>query len=126
MPGRHALEVVSALTTTMARKVTCYLRTQRREWGLTQKELGRLMPGGSRRRVSLVERELTPPKASELVAYMLLFGTPPPEIFPGYVAKIVDGVLRRAAELSKRMQDDASAEAVRKHELLRELPARPL
>ncbi len=110
----------------MSKKVSCYLRTHRRRWGLTQKELGRLLPGGSRRRVSLVEREITAPKATELLAYAFLFGVPPRAIFPRFTERMVEGVIERAAQMSKALENDGSALAEHKHGLLRLLPDRPL
>ena len=110
----------------MSKKVPCYLRTHRRRWGLTQKELGGLLPGGSRRRVSLVERGITAPKAAELLAYAFLFGVPPRDLFPRFTERMVESVMERAAQMSKALENDSTALAEHKHGLLRRLPDRSI
>lgn len=76
--------------------------------------------------MSLVERGIRPPKAAELVAYALLFGVPPRDIFPRFTERMVESVVQRAAKMSKVLENDDSALAKHKHELLRLLPERPL
>src|SRR5690242_4565456 len=81
----------------MASKVPCYLRTLRREWGLTQKELARLVPGVKRARlVSKVERGKRVPKSTELLAYAVIFDRRPEAIFPTLSQEIEAAVRRNA------------------------------
>lgn len=105
----------------MPTKVPCYLRTLRRRWGLTQKEIALLVPRGRRVRVSETERGKVPPRASELLAYALAFGFPPQAIFPAYAETVADEAMRGALELDRSLEEDASPKAARKHEFLRQL-----
>lgn len=97
----------------MSSNVTCYLRTHRRKWGLTQAELASLLPRGDRHRVSCVERALTPPNAEEILAYSLIFGSSPLALFPKYATTIDDAVMRGAYKLYQRMERAKTARAAR-------------
>jgi len=108
----------------MPSKVSCYLRTLRREWNLTQEELALLVPRCQRERVSDVERELESPNARELLAYALIFGTTPGAIFRHYIEEIEEAVMRGAAELDRRLAEDDSRSAAKKIEFLNQLSAR--
>lgn len=108
----------------MPSKVPCYLRTLRKRWNLTQKELASLVPRGRRARVSDVERGRIQPRASELLAYALIFNLPPQSIFRGYAEEIEDVVMRRAAELDRRLADDETPSAMRMKELIEEMGRR--
>src|SRR5258706_14259963 len=108
----------------MPSKVPCYLRTLRKKWGLTQKELASLVPRCRRNRVSDVERGKISPRASELLAYALIFGLPPQAIFRKYAEDIEDTVLRGAAELDRRLANDDSPSAARKIDFLEQLSNR--
>ena len=108
----------------MSSKVACYLRTLRREWGLSQEELASLIPRCRRHRVSRVERGLTAPNAAELLAYTLLFAAAPQKIFPDYVDGIQDAIMRGAGRLDLRLVNDESPSAARKREFLQQLSDR--
>jgi transcriptional regulator with XRE-family HTH domain len=108
----------------MPSKVPCYLRTLRRQWGLTQKELAGLVPGGNRVRVSDVERGRILPRTSELLAYAFIFGVAPQILFRKYAEEIGDQVMQGACRLHERLENDPSRQAARKLELLEQLPGR--
>jgi len=108
----------------MPSKVPCYLRTLRKKWGLTQKELASLVPHCRRNRVSDVERGKILPRASELLAYALIFGFPSQAIFRKYAEDIEDAVMRVAAEFDRRLTDDDSPSAARKIDFLEQLSNR--
>jgi transcriptional regulator with XRE-family HTH domain len=99
--------------------IPCYLRTLRREWGLTQEELARLIHGSRRQRVSGVERMKMPPKAAEILAYSVLFGLPPGDIFPAFYGEVEETLIARAYEFDEALATDASRRAERKRKLLR-------
>lgn len=105
-------------------KISCYLRTLRREWGMTQGDLARLVPRGSRRRVSGVERGLTPPNAGEILAYSLLFGLPPAEIFPAFYDATEEYVIERSYALDDRLHEEGGSTASHTRKLLRAALAR--
>ena len=111
---RHHRQFILSMSTT----VHCYLRTLRREWGLTQGELASLLTKGSRNRISRTERGLTPPSADEIVAYELIFGLPTKAIFPGVHAQGTERVWRAARQLHKRLERDESALGASKREFL--------
>lgn len=105
-------------------KIPCYLRTLRREWGLTQKELAGLMPRGSRARVSSVEGAKAQPNAAEILAYSLLFGMPPAEIFPAFYESVEGALIAHAYALDERLPLDHSTRTAQKRRLLRQALAR--
>lgn len=105
-------------------KIPCYLRTFRREWGLTQEELAGLMLRGGRARVSDVERAKASPNAAEILAYSLLFGISPAEIFPDFYEAVEEGLIERAYALDERLPDDQLRKTEQKRRLLRAALAR--
>jgi transcriptional regulator with XRE-family HTH domain len=101
-------------------KIPCYLRTLRREWGMSQKELAGLMLRGDRSRVSGVERNLVAPNAAEIVAYSVLFGMPPAELFPAFYDQVEEGLIERAYALDEHLQRQKDTYwTARKRKLLR-------
>ena len=108
----------------MSSKVRCYLRTQRRQWELTQVELASLLPKGSRNRVSRVERGLTPPDATEILAYALIFGSSARDLFPRFAGDIDDAVMQHAYKLHRRLERADSAVAGRKRQLIERMLGR--
>lgn len=107
----------------MSAKNKCHLRTLRREWGLTQKEVASLI-GASRNRVSNIERGLVSPKATEIIAFGLVFGAPPKLAFAKFHTGTVDQVMEAAYRLNRRLEGDASPGAKRKRELTERILAR--
>lgn len=104
--------------------IPCYLRTLRREWGLTQEELAGLLPNGSRARVSDVELAKAQPNAEEILAYSLIFGMLPGDIFPAVYDSLEEEVIRRAYALDEALAEDGSHWTRQKKRLLRALLAR--
>lgn len=100
-------------------KISCYLRTLRREWGLSQNDLARLVPRGTCRRVSGVERSLVRPNAEEILAYSLLFGVPPAELFPYFYDGVEEHLIERAYKLDDQLLDEGKKDRVKTRRLLR-------
>ncbi len=105
-------------------KVSCLLRTQRLKWGLYQKDLAALIPRTGHNRVSCIERNLRPPNAREILAYGLIFGLLPDEIFPGLVSEVEEALLRNAYRLHEDLQGDTSAKATRTRQFFEVILAR--
>jgi hypothetical protein len=105
-------------------KVSCLLRTHRLKGELSQKELAVLVPRTGINRVWHVERNLRPPNAREILAYWMIFGLLPDEIFPGAVSEVEEAVLRNAYSLYQKYEGDTSAKAVRKRAFLEAIAAR--
>jgi|SRR5579883_69524 len=106
------------------RKVSCSLRVKRLGVGLHQKDLATLLPHAGSNRVSVVERALRPPNAQEILAYPLVFGTLPEEIFPGLVEEVEDAVLRNAYRLHRKLEREHSDRAIRIRKFLEDILAR--
>lgn len=104
--------------------IPCYLRTQRRIYGFTQEELAGLIGRGGRERVSGVERAKAQPNAAEILAYSVLFGLSPAELFPAYYNLVEEGLIERAYALDERLLEVKTKEARNKRELLRGALAR--
>jgi hypothetical protein len=102
----------------------CYLRSLRRRWALTQKDVAALLPSGDRNRVSRVERGLVPPSAAEIVAYRQIFGASVKLAFPRFYAATEDAVMQRAYRMHKRLERAIDAGSRRKRALAEQMLAR--
>lgn len=105
-------------------KVPCYLRTLRREWGMTQGEVAFLVGRGDRNRVSDVELANAKPNAGEILAYALIFGFPAREIFPAFYAEREEAIIRQAYLWDEKLKNDPSLVALKKRKLIGEMLAR--
>jgi transcriptional regulator with XRE-family HTH domain len=110
----------------MSSNIRCYLRTLRREWGLTQRELASLLRKASRNRVSRVERGVIPPNAGEILAYSLIFGSSGKAIFRQFSEETDEAVMRGAYRLHQLLEGDNSIQAQRKRELVDYIRARAI
>jgi transcriptional regulator with XRE-family HTH domain len=108
----------------MSSKVPCYLRTLRRQWGLTQEEVASLLPKGDRNRVSDVERGLALPNAEEILAYAVVFGLCGKSMFPRYYDQVEETVMRRAYEFSNRIEPVKTSADRKKYDLTTQMFAR--
>lgn len=102
----------------------CLLRAHRLKWELHIKELASLVPHISETRVSCVERGRRQPNAREILAYGMVFGVLPDELFPGLVAEVEETLLRNAYALWQRYEGNSSPKAVRKRRFLESILAR--
>lgn len=102
----------------------CYLRTHRRQWGFTQRELARLIGRGGPERVSDVERTKARPNAAEILAYSVLFGVPPGDIFPALYEGVEERLIEAAYSLDEELKDDPAERTRRVRKLLRQALAR--
>lgn len=105
-------------------KVSCLLLTQRKKWGLSQEDLRALIPGTGRNRVSCIERGLSSPNAREILAYQLVFGILPEELFPGLVTEVEEAVLRKAYELHETLTAQDTPKSAQLKTLLQAILAR--
>ncbi|MBI2720150.1 MAG: helix-turn-helix transcriptional regulator [Rhizobiales bacterium] len=85
-------------------RLATYLKTLRRQHGLTQKELAFLcgMDGGTQ--MSRYERCVRDPSLAAFIALTIVFSTTPAELFPGLHSEISRMVLERAEELYVQLQ----------------------
>lgn len=108
----------------MSKKVYSYVLVRRREWSLTQSELASLLPKGGKSRVSAVERGLIPPNAGEILAYRLIFGASPKNVFPEFFAEVEEKVMRGAYKMYHRLEADHSPKAAKHRKLLEKMMKR--
>ena|ERR1043166_1208033 len=92
----------------MKRPLKTYLRTFRRRWGLTQKELAFLIGAESPTTISRIEQLKRLPNLAAGLACLVIFDTTAFEIFPGLFADVREAVLSRARELYEELQGDPS------------------
>jgi transcriptional regulator with XRE-family HTH domain len=85
-------------------KPTCYLRSYRRRWGLSQKDLAYLLGLKSEAVVSRIEKKLRRPSLKVVIGCFIIFGTSAVDLFPGISQGIEDDVMARVWELYERTQ----------------------
>ena len=112
------------LAVSIMNKISCLLRTHRLKWELRQKDLAALVPDTGDHRVSYVERNLRPPNVREILAYQLIFGLLPEELFPSLVGEVEDAVLRNAYSLHQKCEGNTSPKAARRRAFLEAILAR--
>lgn len=102
----------------MSSPVHSYLRTHRRKWALTQKELAFLLGQKSSAHISRLEQGKRIPSTDVILACEVLFGVKPRSLFPKLYEDVEKAVLARAATLHERLSNQMSKSAMRKKEFL--------
>lgn len=102
----------------MSSPVHSYLRTHRRTWGLTQKELAFLLGRKSPTHVSRLEKRKRMPSIDIVLACEILFGVTSKEVFPALYEEIEDSVMTRAAAFYEELEHKTGRAALRKKEFL--------
>lgn len=97
--------------------VLCYLRTHRRNWGLTQKELARLVGTASSVQISRYENGKRAPRIEVALACQVIFGVPPSIMFPDTFALVEDEVMRNIYRSDQALSNTTSLSGLRKREL---------
>ena len=108
----------------MKRHLAIYLRTHRRRWGLTQRELARLLGLKSGTQVSRLERGTRKPTFPIVVACVVIFGVQGGELFPAIMNEVEEAVMVRAYDLYLDLQGNASNAVKTKLDLLEAMLAR--
>lgn len=83
----------------MANHLENYLRTQRKQSGLTQREVAFLLGGKNGNQVSRYERRRWLPPLKTALAFEAIFTVPVAELFAGVHQTIAEDVAKRRAEL---------------------------
>ena|SRR5713226_8482010 len=86
------------------KRLGCYLRSYRRRWGFSQRELADILGDRDRNFISRLESQKRQPKLKDAVALCVLFGMEPQELFPALCTEIEDCALTRAYDLYERLQ----------------------
>lgn len=105
----------------MSPRLPSYLRTHRRRWALTQRELAELLGTKSSTQVSRYERLSRKPKLSVVLACQVIFGVPPDKMFPKLFATIEEDVIRKAYDLYRRLNGGSTRAAQRKLKLITDM-----
>jgi transcriptional regulator with XRE-family HTH domain len=94
------------------------LRTQRRTWGLSQREMAKLLGFESSAEISRLEHGKRTPGLETALACSTLFGVPVQELFPQLAVESVDKLRERVGALHEGLNQPSTASAARKRELL--------
>jgi DNA-binding XRE family transcriptional regulator len=105
----------------MNHKITSYLRSHRRRWGLTQRELAYLLGIKNGSVVSRMERQRRRPNLLVALACQVVFDIQTVKMFPGLFSEIEDAVMRRAYKLYDRLQGNKAASTRTKLDLLEDV-----
>lgn len=97
--------------------VLCYLRTHRRLWGLTQRELAALIGSVSSAQISRLETSKRAPRIECALACQVLFGIPPSAMFPDAYASVEEKVMRNIYRKDLACSHTTSLSGLRKREL---------
>ena len=95
----------------------CALRTHRRLWGLSQRELADLLGFGSPTHVSRIERGKRTPGLETALACATLFGVSLVELFPQFALEIEEKLKERLVRLHEGCLHTSTPAVVRKREL---------
>jgi DNA-binding XRE family transcriptional regulator len=95
----------------------CYLRTHRRLWGLTQKELATLIGSVSSAQISRLENSKRAPRIECALACQVIFGIPPSAMFPYAYASVEEEVMRNIYRKDLALQNTTSLAGLRKRDL---------
>lgn len=101
------------------RYMPCALRTFRRTWGLTLREMADLLGYVSAAHVSRIERGKCIPPLEVALICTVLFGVPLERLFPQFVAESMDRFAIRATHLREELAHTTTARNLRKYDLLR-------
>jgi transcriptional regulator with XRE-family HTH domain len=96
----------------------CALRTHRRLWGLSQRELADLLGFESPTHVSRLERGKRTPGLETALACATLFGVSLGELFPQFTLEIEEKLRERLSRLHEGCLHPSTPAIVRKRELV--------
>jgi transcriptional regulator with XRE-family HTH domain len=97
--------------------LTCALRTHRRSWGLSQRELANLLGFEGPTYVSRLEHGKRTPCLETALACSALFDVPLGDLFPQVACESRDTLRERIAKLAEGRNHTSTAVASRKREL---------
>jgi len=103
------------------RKLDCYLRTYRRQWGFSQRELSFLLGVRDRSVWARYERGQRAPSARFSLGCEVLFNASARDLFPKIQMETEDVLMRRAYVLYERLKQEKTPSAEAKLRLLDDL-----
>jgi transcriptional regulator with XRE-family HTH domain len=110
----------------MSYKLENYLRTYRKQSGLSQDEVAFLLGCQNGTKVSRYERFARKPSLETLFAYEVVFGAPARELFAGTYQKVEKRISNRAQLLTRKLnRATPTSMATRKLEILQAITSGP-
>jgi transcriptional regulator with XRE-family HTH domain len=103
--------------TSVDKEVLCYLRTHRRIWGLTQRELASLVGYETEGHISRIENGKRRPTIEGAFACEVIFGIPPSAMFPYAYSLVEERVIGDIYRLHLSLRDTSNPSDLRKREL---------
>lgn len=94
------------------------LRTYRRSWGLTQRELAGLLGGRSPTHIARIEAGKRIPTIEIALACQIIFGVPPEIMFPRLYTEIEEREMQGIYRFHKGLLQTTNLSGVRKRDLL--------
>ena len=98
-------------------RVPCYLRTHRKVWGLTTKELAALIGIQSASHMSRIENSKRAPRIEVALACQVIFGIPPSAMFPHVYTLIEERVMGNIGQSHLALEKTTSLAGLRKRQL---------
>lgn len=98
-------------------RALCYLRTHRRKWGLSQKDLARLIGTIGCSQLSRYENSKRAPKIEVALACQVIFGVIPSIMFLDTYASVEEEVMRNMYCMNEALKNTTSLTGLRKREL---------
>jgi transcriptional regulator with XRE-family HTH domain len=95
----------------------CYLRTHRRKWGLTQKDLARLIGTIGCTQLSRYENSKRAPRIEVALACQVIFGVIPSIMFLNTYTLVEEEVMRNMMRMNEALKNTTSLTGLRKREL---------
>ncbi|HEY3814559.1 MAG TPA: hypothetical protein VGL66_15160 [Caulobacteraceae bacterium] len=95
-----------------------YVRTHRKSWALSQRDLSLLLGRRSRGGISDLEAGRYRPSLKVVLMCQMLFDTACAELFPELHAEFEDALMRQAAALDRKIAQRSDPASNRKRELL--------
>jgi len=103
----------------MSRNMPTYLRTHRKRWALSQRELASLLTGCSAASsISRFELSKRQPGLEFALACELVFGQPVKDLFPSLYTDVEDTVMRNALRMHEHLADKSDPKSLTKLRLL--------
>jgi len=93
------------------------MRTCRRSWGLTQRELAELIGTVSGPHICRLENSKRDPKLRAALACQIIFGVPPATMFPETYALAEEEVMRNMNRMDQALSNITNLSGLRKREL---------
>lgn len=90
----------------MAKNLPDYFKTQRKLYGLTQKELAYLLGYMNGEAISRIERRKREPTLRIVIAYTIIFAISPKELIPGIYQEIEKSIEKHGKDLVKLLMEN--------------------